>query len=674
MKIFYKKAGKFYRNLRLQSKLTFTHLILVILPMIVLSIFFYARLYNMIVADTVSKEQSVSTLTAPLIEDLVNEILDAHLTIKNLPFYRTLTQSDLSNQSSGSLLINQEAEFKEKMDHYKETGVITDVKIYAELPVTFFPSINTADTESLLFPMKSAQGTYWYGIFEGSPSTYSMFCPPFYLSHKEIEQYGNMAYISKASVTYKNESYPCYLAVYFSNEKITELLKNNLSSADNVAYIINGRDNLIATTDNSLSSIYHFDYDQVEDSFMSSNNFITKNILGEEVYAGFYSIRHTDWYMVVAMPSGPLIYKSLSIMAGFCFIYAACIIGAFLIATLLSHSITNRLSLVIDQMAKARSGPPIALPAPETQDEIGNLIDTYNYMSRVINELINHQAQVAEDLRVAEFNSLQAQINPHFLYNTMDMINWLSQQGRSSEVTSAIQKLSRFYKLTLSRKKSLSTIADELEHVSIYAQLQNMRFHNTIDFLVDVPDTLLEYTIPKLTFQPVVENSILHGILEKEDKHGTILLAGWIEEHTIVILISDDGVGIPEDKLKNILSGEEISNHSAGSNIAVYNTHRRLQLLYGSGYGLKYKSTPGAGTEVEIRLPALHEYKGEMPTTSGTAPDKTRFIHALHLLARPDMTIQKIAQECGYENPQQFCQDFEKHYGYSPEEYRTHIV
>ena len=105
-------------------------------------------------------------------------------------------------------------------------------------------------------------------------------------------------------------------------------------------------------------------------------------------------------------------------------------------------------------MAQSRIGPPVALPAPETQDEIGDLIDTYNYMSRVINELMDRQAQAAEDLRVAEFNSLQSQINPHFLYNTMDMINWLSQQGRSNEVTTAIQKLSRFYKLTLSRKRA----------------------------------------------------------------------------------------------------------------------------------------------------------------------------------------------------------------------------
>jgi two-component system sensor histidine kinase YesM len=219
-----------------------------------------------------------------------------------------------------------------------------------------------------------------------------------------------------------------------------------------------------------------------------------------------------------------------------------------------------------------------------------------------MNLLMDKQAQAAEDLRIAEFNSLQAQINPHFLYNTMDMINWLAQQGRTSEVSNAVQSLSRFYKLTLSRKQSISTIASEEEHVSIYVHLQNMRYHDSIQWISDIPDELMEYSIPKLTLQPVVENAILHGILEKETKEGTIVLTGWTEDEDIVLLISDDGVGIPANKLPTILSGTGQSS-SGGTNIAIYNTHRRLQILYGDRYGLTYSSKPGQGTEVLIRIP-----------------------------------------------------------------------
>ena len=185
----------------------------------------------------------------------------------------------------------------------------------------------------------------------------------------------------------------------------------------------------------------------------------------------------------------------------------------------------------------------------------------------------------------------------------MDMINWLAQQGRTDEVSRAVQSLSRFYKLTLSRKQSISTIYREAEHVSIYLQIQNMRYHDSITFVSDIPDELMEYQIPKLTLQPIIENSVLHGILETADKTGTIVLTGWMEDSDIVLLISDDGIGIAAEQLATILSGEGASS-SGGTNIAVYNTHRRLQILYGPDYGLSYTSNPGHGTEVEIRIPA----------------------------------------------------------------------
>ena len=254
-------------------------------------------------------------------------------------------------------------------------------------------------------------------------------------------------------------------------------------------------------------------------------------------------------------------------------------------------------------MQTVRHGPPTPMESPQAHDEIGNLIDTYNYMTRKMEELMEKQAKAAEDLRIAEFNSLQAQINPHFLYNTMDMINWLAQQGRTDEVSRAVQSLSRFYKLTLSRKQSISTIYREVEHVSIYLQIQNMRYHDSITFVSDIPDELMEYQIPKLTLQPIIENSVLHGILETADKTGTIVLTGWMEDSDIVLLISDDGIGIAAEQLATILSGEGASS-SGGTNIAVYNTHRRLQILYGPDYGLSYTSNPGHGTEVEIRIPA----------------------------------------------------------------------
>ena len=596
MKSFFSRMKRFYTNLRLQTKLTITHLVIVTVPMAAITVLFVTQLYDMIVSDTVRSEQEAAIQTAPLIEDTVLNILDAHESLTNHEFYYKLVNPARVESLEDFADSGEAEDFALEVQSLIQNNLIGDIRLYMDVPEQE-PFFSQSSLRGIAEPMDHVRRTYWYGIFAGEPGTIKLFCPSFYLGSYEKKTYGDIAYISRGRMIYEGKWVPFYLAVYFSQEELDDLLKNNLTSNSSVAYIINDRDSMVATTDIALSGTYHFSYDVVQESVMSSNNFIRRNILGEDVYAGFNRIRNTNWYMVVAIPSTPLI------LGLFVMVYLGCILASFMIATLLSRSLTNRLSVIVEQMSKCRLGLPEALPDSDVQDEIGELLDSYNYMTKMIHELVEEQAKAAEDLRIAEFNSLQAQMNPHFLYNTMDMINWLSQQGRSQEVTVAVQKLSRFYKLTLSRKQSLSTIQDELEHVSIYVELLNMRFADNIDFIVDMPDSLMERAIPKLTFQPVVENCILHGIMEKEEKEGTIVLTGWEEEKGIVILISDDGVGIAPEKLENILAEKKIEAGSSGTNIAVYNTHRRLQLMYGQEYGLKYNSTLGVGTEVEIRIP-----------------------------------------------------------------------
>ena len=604
----YKKKHRFqewYGNLKLQSKFTLALTLIVVIPAILVAVFFYSQLYDMVVSNTIRKEQEISSKTAPLIEETVSRVTDAYEELASLAFFKTIFHNPVSTPL-GELTHTQDAEdFRKMVNEIADKDPVNAIRIYLQTPASqnsLFVSENTRDT---FLPMSSARGTYWYGIFQGSHVT-ELFCPPFYLGTKERDNCGDLAYIRKISINYYNNVYDAYVVLYYSSSAFEKILSDNLALSGSVSYIINDRNSTVASSNDSLSGIYWLDYESIQDAFMSSNNFVEQNILGETVYAGFYSITEPKWYMVTILPSQPLINQSNQIILQLLGIYLAILIFAIVLANFLARSITNRLSSVISQMKKVRQGPPVPMESPQAHDEIGDLIDTYNYMTRKMDELIQKQAKASEDLRIAEFNSLQAQINPHFLYNTMDMINWLALQGHTSEVSTAVQNLSRFYKLTLSRKKGISTIEREEEHVSIYISLQNMRYHDSIDFISDIPDELLEYQIPKLTLQPVVENAILHGILEKETKSGTIVLTGWLEDTDVVLLISDDGVGISPEKMSTILSGTGQSS-SGGTNIAIYNTHRRLQILYGQKYGLTYTSTPGQGTEVQIRIPAKKE-------------------------------------------------------------------
>lgn len=606
MRALWRRFKNGYLNLRLQTKFTIALISIVVLPAFLTVFLFYGKLYNMVVSNTIRQEQDASAKTAPLIERTMDTILATTRNITGQTFFQELFYMPVSDSAKELASSNHAIDFKNAIRRLTTDSIVTDVRIYVDFPEELETLDDDPNTENILAPISQAKGTYWYGIFQGNRENQEMFCPSFYLGSQEKKNYGDMAYICPLSLYYHSNAYKAYLAVYFSDSKLNSILSDNLSLEGSVSYIVNERDAIVATSDQSLSGIYRLDYNTIKESFMSSNNFIERNILDTKVYAGFYSISNTDWFMVTILPAPPLIHESNHLMLQIALLYAGFLVLALIFANVLAHSITGRLSSVIRQMQTVRHGPPTPMESPQAHDEIGDLIDTYNYMTRKMYELMEKQAKAAEDLRIAEFNSLQAQINPHFLYNTMDMINWMALQGQTEEISHAVQSLSRFYKLTLSRKKGISTIARELEHVTIYVQLQNMRYHDSIELITDIPDELSEYQIPKLTLQPVVENSILHGILEKESKSGTIVITGWMENEDIVLLISDDGVGIPPEILSTILSGKG-NSQSGGTNIAVYNTHRRLQILYGKDYGLIYSSNPGEGTEVEIRFPAHRE-------------------------------------------------------------------
>lgn len=586
-------------NLKIRSKITLSHLLIVIVPMILMAFIFYNKIYDMIVAETIRNQQNISTQTGPELNNLMIEIAQAGISAKNPGFYLSILQN--SDSSDWESFFDRDAgqEYLSNNRTLMNDTPIRAIRVYLDLPTDH--SLFSDEQGSRYFsPLLSAKGTYWYGIFSGT-NCRSLHCPSFYLSSTEKSKYGDCAYITKSVFSYNDELVAAYTAVYYSSDIFLPILNKNVTAENSVAYIINNRENTVASTSSALDGTYRFDYSDVKNSFMSSNNFIEKKVLGQTVYAGFYNIAEPEWFLVVVIPSQPLIWQSAVMMGRYSLIYLTFILIAVIIALLLSRSVTSRISSVISQMRAVRQGNLCPMPSSQYRDEIGDLIDTYNYMTCKINQLMEDQARSAENLRIAEFDALQAQINPHFLYNTMEMINWLAQQGKTSEVSDAIQNLSRFYKLTLSRKSTISTIEMELEHISIYVHLQNMRFNNGIDLVIDIPDEMLDYHIPKLTLQPVVENAILHGIMEKKCKNGSIVITGWLEGESAVLLISDDGVGMSEEQLSHILSGTGTSKK--GTNIAIYNTHQRLNLLYGPQYGLSYSSTPGIGTEVQIRIP-----------------------------------------------------------------------
>ena len=451
-----KKCRQSYGDMKLSYKFTLVLLLTATVPVVMMACVFYGKLYDMVVSYTIRQEQDASAQTSPYIEDLVQQIIDAHTGITDQEFFQTLFHQPVNSPFQMFLDSGSAQDFHDYAEELIDSDMITGIQIYMDFPPQSVRLFNDELTKDYFSPLSLARGTYWYGIFQGTQQS-SLYCPEFYLGGREKKKYGDLAYITSTTFYYQGNARQAYIAVYSSSDHLNEMLKDNLKLDGSVSYIINDRNAVVASSDVSLSGIYLLDYDTIEESFMSSNNFIERNILDTTVYAGFYNIKQPEWFMVTVLPSGPLIHQSNAIMVQYVLMYLGFLVFALVLAHFMSHSITNRISSVIHQMSKVRKGTLSPMDSPEYHDEIGDLIDTYNYMTRKMDQLMTDQAKAAEELRIAEFRSLQAQINPHFLYNTMDMINWLAQQGRTDEVSRAVQSLSRFYKLTLSRKQSIST-------------------------------------------------------------------------------------------------------------------------------------------------------------------------------------------------------------------------
>ncbi len=591
----------FLRDASIQTKLLLSHIFLIAIPTLTLIILFYTRFYNLIVNDSIRQSLAIASQTSNSVDATMNQISAISSALRSNSYMNRLFNSSTSELAQLAL----EGDSDQLRDlstliHSEIDGtLITSIHVYTDRIPEFLYGNDTVD--DFFLPLEASNATYWRGIF-ASTAKYSLYCPAFYLSHAEINQYGPLAYIEKIYPgSTASDGTPSYLAIYFSEEALSSLLQQSETFNSEVFYIINERNSLVASSDTALAGTYYMDYNTVRSLSSSDEGYTKRTVLGKEVFAVSNQIGDTDWYLVSVLPSEQVLKRGQTVIWTIVILYSVMLAVAFFIAFHMSRSITKRLQIVNDQMRIVRSGPPVRVPEPTKHDEIGELTDSYNYMTDEMNALIENEKKSAEELRISEVRALQAQINPHFLYNTMDMINWLSQTGQAEEVTDAIQALSRFYKLTLSNKKDYATVGSELEHVELYVKLQNMRYEDQIEFVADVADDLKDVELPKLTLQPIVENSILHGILEKPERSGVIVVTGWRDGNDLVLLISDDGVGMDENTCRNIITGEH--NVSTGNNIAVRNTHRRLQMLYGNYYGLTYRSVPGQGTEVEIRVP-----------------------------------------------------------------------
>lgn len=264
----------------------------------------------------------------------------------------------------------------------------------------------------------------------------------------------------------------------------------------------------------------------------------------------------------------------------------------------LTDGIIQPVNIMLDKVKKVGRGKFDMIPIEAEIEELEELDEGINKMARKISALLENVRQEKEMQHLTELQLIQAQVNPHFLYNTLDTIVWLIEGGMTDDAVEMISSLSIFFRTSLSKGNDIIPLSEEERHTLSYLEIQQYRYRDILEFEINIPKELSGIPVPKLSIQPLAENALYHGIKNRRGK-GKILIEGREEEDALVLTVSDNGQGMTPERLHEVQEAIRIGER-AGFGLAA--VAERIALYYGPGYGMKIFSEEGKGTTVEIRL------------------------------------------------------------------------
>ncbi|CAM3275300.1 sensor histidine kinase [Paenibacillus lupini] len=382
------------------------------------------------------------------------------------------------------------------------------------------------------------------------------------------------------------------------------VLNHAILTPNAAAFLFNDEGELLGKSDRfsysdelvkEVSELY-LDSDEVDNYY--NNNY---PIEGSRHLLGVQAIPHTDMKVALVVPYTDILQSSVKARNRIISIFLIVVPFMLPFSFFVAASATKRIRRLIVHVRKVKHGHFQLAPLPANDDEIGELTHNFNTMVQNISGLIEEKSSLGREVKNKELKALQAQINPHFLYNTLDLINAMAIESNAGDIKRVVDELAVFYKLSLSNGKEYVSLESELKHIEAYVRIQNMRFGDSVRLEFEVSRDLYDCQLPKILLQPLVENAILHGIMEKDSEEGEIRIAAWTDKGDLLIKVTDDGVGMSAEQLSTILQAPSVEGDRGG--YGVRNIEERLQLSYGLQYGLRFDSSEGEGTSVLLRLP-----------------------------------------------------------------------
>ncbi|MBU3113273.1 sensor histidine kinase [Clostridium lacusfryxellense] len=393
-------------------------------------------------------------------------------------------------------------------------------------------------------------------------------------------------------------SNPVYiLKININTSKLIELYKNKIIGNKGDFLIFDNNNTIISSIDKSkIGSKIQREISDLS-LYKNSNGYFEIDIKGENYLVSYYSINNTDWKLVNMVPVRDLLKENIVIeknmLLGSIIIFFLCL----LFSIIFSRKIIKPIKQLMGEMDTLENDNFDVVIETKGNYEIALLSRSFNSMAIRLKELINQVYIVKLKQREAELQALQAQVNPHFLYNTLDTIYWMARVEKAYETSKLVEALSKLFRLNLNSGKDVTKVKYEIEHLKSYIVIQEKRHGDLIEFSLNIDQSLLEHNTIKLVLQPIVDNAIYHGI-EKKGEHGHIDVTIKSDNNKLIFTIKDDGIGI--DTIESSKFLQKVGENNRG--FSIKNLNDRLKLYHGEEYGVEFINT-GAGTIVNIYQP-----------------------------------------------------------------------
>lgn len=314
------------------------------------------------------------------------------------------------------------------------------------------------------------------------------------------------------------------------------------------------------------------------------------------------TISYTGWKLVGVIPDSIVNHEMLNLQQVIAMLVLLMAMMLIVVNRIVSAKISSPILKLNHSVREYEAGkePEIYIGGSEEIRHLGESIQSsYRHNEELMKEIVREQ----KERRKSELDALQSQINPHFLYNTLDSITWMVEGGRNDEATFMISQLAKLFRISLSKGHTIISVKDELQHAQSYMNIQRVRYKDAFVVTFDIDPELYSYCAVKLTLQPLLENAINYGV-SGMDEQGEIRITGKKKDGVCILSVSDNGIGIPEEEIEDLLT-DETRVPKKGSGVGLMNVNNRVQILFGREYGLEIESEWDEGTTVSIRIPAI---------------------------------------------------------------------